>query len=276
MIPHVLCRLAAITVACGLATSAAATSFSTDFTDLWWSGQAESGWGVNVIHQGDTLFATFFIYGPDNAARWYVAPANGPGVFSGSSVAFTGKLYQTTGPYFGNTFNPNAVASTEVGTATFTFGSSIGGTLTYQIGTVPVTKQIQRQTFRSNPPTGRYDPAGIAAVTSSCTSSGNNGPIYLDGVMTVAVSGANLQFAIINPLAGLSCSLIGPYTQHGRLGTVTNGSWTCRQGTTTSQGTFSMSSLDVQVNGFNGVFQGVDNFCTYRGSIGGVRDVVPN
>lgn len=276
MISFLLRRLAAFTVACGLATSAAATSFSTDFTDLWWSGQAESGWGVNVIQQGDTLFATFFIYGPDNAARWYVAPATGPGVTVGTSIAFTGKLYRTTGPFFGSTFDPNAVVSTEVGTATFTFPTSVSGTLTYSIDSVQVVKQIQRQTFRNNPPTGRYDPSSITAVASSCGTATNNGPAYFDGITIATISGTTLTMQI-NQTNGIVCTLTGPYVQNGRLGTVSNGTWTCLAGTVQrSTGTFSLSSLDTQVAGFNGTFQAVDNFCTYRGNIGGIRDVVGN
>ena len=33
-----------------------------DITDLWWN-PAESGWGMNVIQQGDTSFVTMFVYG---------------------------------------------------------------------------------------------------------------------------------------------------------------------------------------------------------------------
>ena len=36
-------------------------SFSNNFQDLWWN-PSESGWGVNVAHQGDILFATLFTY----------------------------------------------------------------------------------------------------------------------------------------------------------------------------------------------------------------------
>jgi hypothetical protein len=52
--------------------SSVTTSFSADLTDLWWN-ESESGWGVNVIQQQDTLFLTFFVYGPDNAPTWYSA-----------------------------------------------------------------------------------------------------------------------------------------------------------------------------------------------------------
>ena len=46
-------RLAAMALL-GLAAvlPARATPYSTDYSDLWWAGPAEDGWGVNVIQQG--------------------------------------------------------------------------------------------------------------------------------------------------------------------------------------------------------------------------------
>src|SRR5438477_11100290 len=103
---------------------AAATTSSTDFTDLWWN-PSENGWGVNVIHQGDTFFATLFVYGTDGTARWFVASN-----LTGSGTIFSGTLYQTAGPYFGaGTFNPAGVGVTPVGAMTFSFSGPYNGTL---------------------------------------------------------------------------------------------------------------------------------------------------
>ena len=35
-----------------------ATTFSSDFTDLWWN-ESEDGWGANVVQQDNVLFMTF-------------------------------------------------------------------------------------------------------------------------------------------------------------------------------------------------------------------------
>lgn len=58
-------------VALAIAGAAQATTHSTDYTDLWWNSpdNSESGWGVNVVQQGDIVFATFFIYGADGTPR---------------------------------------------------------------------------------------------------------------------------------------------------------------------------------------------------------------
>ena len=122
---HLLRRLAA-TALLGLAFAipAHATPYSTDYSDLWWVGPAEDGWGVNFIQQGDIIFATFFVYGPDSTARWFVAPAMRPtGTQPSTGHRFSGDLYQTTGPWFGGTFDPTQVAGSVVGTAMVTFDS---------------------------------------------------------------------------------------------------------------------------------------------------------
>lgn len=42
---------------------------------LWWRSPAnsESGWGLNLIQQGDVLFATWFTYDTDGRGMWLVA-----------------------------------------------------------------------------------------------------------------------------------------------------------------------------------------------------------
>ena len=55
-----------------VALHASATPHFHDANDLWIS-PFESGWGINIFHQGDTLFASLFVYGQDGKARWYTA-----------------------------------------------------------------------------------------------------------------------------------------------------------------------------------------------------------
>jgi len=102
----------------------ALNTWGTDFTDMWWI-PTESGWGVNIIHQREILFATFFVYGSDQKAHWYVAS----NVASSGGNTFTGELYRTTGPAFDSTtWNSANVRATQVGTATFTFTDANNGT----------------------------------------------------------------------------------------------------------------------------------------------------
>ena len=47
---------------------------ATNYQDLWWvPGGTESGWGVNLTHQGDIIFATWFIYDFDGSVLWLAA-----------------------------------------------------------------------------------------------------------------------------------------------------------------------------------------------------------
>jgi lysyl endopeptidase len=118
-------------------------SFDENYQDLWWN-PAESGWGVNIAHQDDTLFATLFTYDASGQPTWFVMSRGdmmSPGVY-------TGTLYRTTGPAFNTTPWPTSLAPpTSVGSMTFHFTHGNQATLTYSVNGASVVKQIQRQTF---------------------------------------------------------------------------------------------------------------------------------
>ena len=119
-------------------------SFASNFQDLWWNPE-EPGWGINVAHQGDTLFATLFTYAPDGRGAWY---AMSNGARAGASASFSGTLFRTSGPAF-NAVPWTSATATPVGTMSFSFRDGNAGTLTYDVGGVKVTKPIQRQVFAS-------------------------------------------------------------------------------------------------------------------------------
>jgi hypothetical protein len=116
-------------------------TFSNNFQDLWWNPN-ESGWGVNIAHQGDILFATLFDYAADGKGMWLVMP---DGTMN-SAGNYSGALYSTQGPAF-NASPWSPIASSQVGNMSFTFTDGNTGTLTYSVGGVTVTKSIQRQVF---------------------------------------------------------------------------------------------------------------------------------
>jgi len=131
--------------ACATATGSLAAA--TNYQDLWWAVPAgsESGWGVNLTHQDDTLFATWFTYDLDHSPMWLVATAKktAPGVY-------TGTLYRTTGPPFNATpFNPANVVNTPVGTATFTFADGNTATFAYTVNGVAQAKAITREILQN-------------------------------------------------------------------------------------------------------------------------------
>ena len=274
---RLLRRLAAVALM-GLAAAlpAQATPHSTDYSDLWWVGEAESGWGVNVIQQGEILFVTFFVYGADNAARWFVAPAMAPTAAQPSTGnRFSGDLYQTTGPWFGGTFNPSQVTSSVVGTSTITFDSTGSGTLAYSVSGTPVVKAIVRQTFRSNSVAGDYV-GGMVAIASQCGDPLDNGSTYINVLVVASQTGTQVSFQVDFVAANdqaAACLFTGTHTPQGRLANVTSGNWSCVVGgVSANRGTFTMTGLDAQRNGFHASFTGADQFCTYNGRFGGTRD----
>src|SRR5579862_199993 len=47
----------------------------TNYQDLWWN-PTESGWGINLTHQGNTIFATWFTYADQGRPFWFYMVAN--------------------------------------------------------------------------------------------------------------------------------------------------------------------------------------------------------
>ena len=129
-------------------TCVAAETFAaaSNYSDLWWHGPSESGWGVNITHQGDILFATWFTYDANGKGLWLVMARGdkiGPGAYSGA-------LYRTTGPTFSATpWDTHQVGVTQVGSATFSFSDSSNGTFSYTVNGVAGSKSITRESFAS-------------------------------------------------------------------------------------------------------------------------------
>lgn len=280
---HPLRRLLALfALGIAFAMPARATTYSIDFSDIWWNA-AESGWGINVIQRSDIIFATLFVYGPDNTARWYSATLRPVNPQPSGLTRFSGALIRTTGPWFGTpVFNPNTVTVAPVGNITLSFNSPVTGQLQYDVDGVQVFKEITRQPFGTENLTGQYV-GGMYAIASQCQNPNNNGPGYITGVITVTQPTIDNQlrsnFRVDFFAGGIAstCVFSGPYQQLGKMATVSNGSFSCTVGNqNSSAGTFTMTALDAQVNGFHANFTGGDQFCNYNGRFGGIRDVVGN
>ena len=275
MISAPLRRLAAVfAIVAGFCGPAAATTYSTDYTDLWWNPN-ESGWGVNLIQQYDTIFATLFVYGPDNSPRWYVASSLMPTGAAAGLTAFTGPLYSTTGPWFGANWSggdPPVV----VGSMTLLFNSAGTGSLSYVVNGTTVTKEIFRQTWRNNAIAGNYL-GGITAIGTSCKNI-PNGPILIFGNLAIAqnTTQVGMRIDFVDQVGRVSfCTMNGTFAGQGRLGTISQGTWNCTYGNTPGNtGTFTLTSIDAGVNGLTSTFTASDQYCVYSGKFGGLRDVL--
>jgi len=220
-----------------LAVALPLTARAADYTDIWWApclpGAScdatghENGWGVNLVQNGDVVFATFYVYDKAKQAIWYSSP-----MFANTSAGYSGTLYQTTGSWFGGPWSPSDVLATAVGASTFTPTSATTGTLTYSVnvvgvGNVVVTKNIQRSSFRAIALCGSYTGTGLV-TRSGCTDSSSNNTIAYDIDPTVTQTGGGalkIDFAYI---AGSDvCTMVGVAAQEGQLFRVPNATYKC-------------------------------------------------
>ncbi len=132
----------------GYSVTATFTTATTNYTSLWWAGEVESGWGMNLNHQGNIIFGTLFTY--DAGKGIWLILSRGERQPDGS---YQGLLYQTTGPAFNaNPFTPISAANlTPVGSMRLRFSGPDNGTLVYSAFGRTVTKNISKQTFGTQP-----------------------------------------------------------------------------------------------------------------------------
>jgi len=102
-----------------------------NYQDLWWASPpgSESGWGIGLTHQGDTLFATWYTFDTLGEPLWLIAVAT-----EQATDVFGGPVSTVTGPPFDTLpFDPAKVVETVVGSATFTFLDGNRGTFAYDV-----------------------------------------------------------------------------------------------------------------------------------------------
>ena len=128
-----------------------------NYSDMWWN-PSESGWGVTIADHETQLFAVWYAYDIDGSPVWFTVPG---GTFSADRRFFNGDLYRTTGPSFAGAFNPAAVVTSRVGSASFDFAPAgvVGGPalFTWTVGSLTRTKQIQRLPFGNAAPNWGID-----------------------------------------------------------------------------------------------------------------------
>lgn len=124
---------------------------ATNYQDTWYASPAgsESGWGLSIVHQGDTIFATLAAYDVDNRPHWLFGVARSAG-----ANAYAGTMYSSRGSAFDvASWNPAAFHATPRGEFSLTFSDGNTGVLHYQVQTgptnTPVTanKPITREVF---------------------------------------------------------------------------------------------------------------------------------
>ena len=117
---------------------------------LWWRSPAgsENGWGLNITHQGEKLFVTWFTYGADSLDLWMVMDD----MRKVGTNSYFGNIYQTHSSPFSN-YNGSAFTAVQVGTATLSFADANNGTFTYSVNGISESKPITKFVYASPVPT---------------------------------------------------------------------------------------------------------------------------
>jgi hypothetical protein len=155
-----------------LGTAAQTMPTSPSYQGLWWNSpdNSEPGWGINITHQGNILFATWFTYDADGNPTWFfmsegdLQPAamnddpygygyGYPGMMTSSNYEYSGALFSTRGSAFNApAFDASALSVQPVGDADFMFTDANHATFSYTVNGVRQSKSITRDNF-STPPT---------------------------------------------------------------------------------------------------------------------------
>ncbi len=239
---------------------------ATNYQDLWWN-PSESGWGIQIVQQSDTLFLTWFIYDTAGNPTWVVSDGV-TRIASGSSDVYRGRVISATGTYFGNPIWSPATPNLRGNDVTLTFTDARTATLTYTIDNVTVTKSITRQLLAAIDLSGFYY-GGLTKNASGCTTPGLNGSGAVNS--TLQVTHTTLTGAItINETSGSFCRFTGTAQQYGSIfegsgnftcsGDGTSGSWTGRNGTG-GESTFAMKLA----------MRPLSDVCTIAAAIGGFK-----
>jgi hypothetical protein len=255
-------RQAALLLALLLPTVSFASTVTVDYTDMWWNPR-ESGWGANVVQQGDTMFVTLFVYDGASNPQWFAAPQV---TYQGGGV-FTGQLYRTTGAfYFQRSFDPTAVTVTPVGQLTFNASTATVATLTYNVNGFEITKDITRLSWRTDNLTGFYIGAR-QGVWSGCGAALNG---KVDSAATLGVSEQpSGQVQIRDAGKGYTCNYSGLHSQTGHVGVMT-GTGVCDDNVSRF-----LAATEIQVSpimfSMRYRMEQIGTECVFEGYLGGVR-----
>jgi serine protease len=140
--------------ACSYSAAPPNLAAATNYQDMWWVPRgAESGWGINLIHQGETIFATWFTYNLDHTPLWLTALA----FRQPNGSVYAGTVYRDAGPRF-DAYDAAKLVEAAVGTASFTFANGNDATFAYSVTypplTAPVTQQKRLTRFQFAPTGG--------------------------------------------------------------------------------------------------------------------------
>jgi hypothetical protein len=112
-----------------------------NYSDVWYGGPSNAGWGLFLNHVDDSLFAVWYTYDTDREPLFLVITTTRQ-----ADGSFSGPVFrQRNGTPF-NLINaaPPSGGSDQIGTASFRFSNGEAGTFSYVLGAVNQSKPIVR------------------------------------------------------------------------------------------------------------------------------------
>ncbi len=141
---HYALGIMAADVASASLSYAVGTNQAPDYTDMWWAGESQNGWGMSIVQHGNTQFNVLYVYDTAGKPIWVVMPG---GSWNTAFTEYSGAVYQpTSAPYYASASLPFTVGK-PVGNVALTFSSLQTAVLRYTINGISGTKNIQRQSF---------------------------------------------------------------------------------------------------------------------------------
>jgi len=257
-----------------LVSAGAHAAMSPDPTGFWYN-PAESGWGASLAQQGDTVFATLFVYDEQKRAQWFVASS----VTAAGSGVFSGPLYRTSGPVFSGAFNPAAVDVQSVGTLSIQYDGP-GGTgllVSYTVNGVTVNKALVRQTWAANATrlVGAYfGGINFSAVAFTQPAGCPAAPTFLPpgGPLRITMSEPGTIAIIGSEGTDTRTFIGGVYFQSGQLGIISGNVFSGSIAAPLRIADAQVTNLVVTDDGFVAHLRmTMTGGCLYDGTLGGVR-----
>jgi len=179
-----------------------------NYSDWWWN-PSQSGHGLNIGHQGNILFLSWFTYDETGNGMWLVMA----GPLAGNVVQ--GDFIRTTGPRLGDAFDPARVTGGTVGTGKVTFSSLHNATFDWTVNGKSGSVPLVRQSWAQSDPSGFYVGGdATAAVPAGCPFAGGAAKAT-DATFTVSVANNVFSMSWITH-AGNQFDFTAPITNSGQ------------------------------------------------------------
>ena len=136
--------LVAATYGRGMFRTTVAGGGPLNYSDLWWAGPAENGWGMSIQQHGNIQLNALYVYDSAGKPTWYVLPG---GMWNADFTTYSGAIYQPASAPLNNYTAVQFKVGAPVGNISINFTSNSTATLQYVINGVSGQKSIQRQIF---------------------------------------------------------------------------------------------------------------------------------